>query len=239
MTRIFHKRRKPIFELIGQCLIFLSVIAAILYGGKWYPAGDVILVATLKGSAVGFLALFVLICARTSNHFILFIALVASVVGDVFLVFPGETSFMKGLGSFLGAQILFILLYLKNRLPLRDVSSFRTGTISLLWAGTGISLYFFYPYLGDKLLPIFVYSITLVTMASTALLSEFPVKLVGIGALLFVISDSLLGAEMFTTMPENTGYFIWGTYYLAELFMTLGVMLLSDRRSFNGGYRFD
>ena len=226
-------------EATGQIFIFLSICTSIVYGSGWFAGGDLMVNALIKGSAVGFLALFVLTCARSANHGILFFALVASVAGDIFLALQGETNFLKGLGSFLVAQLFFITLYLKNRLPLREVTSLRTGTVSLLWAAGGISLYFMYPYLGDRLVPVFVYASTLILMATTALLSQFPLKLVGLGAILFIVSDSLLGARMVTTLPDYTGSLVWITYYLAELFMALGVILLPERRAFSGGYRFD
>ncbi|MEX0297772.1 MAG: lysoplasmalogenase [Kordiimonas sp.] len=239
MTRIFHKRRKPILETVGQSLILMSFIVAVLYGGGWFPDYGQTITAIFKGSAVGLLAIFVLISTRSLNHFILFLALAASVAGDVLLALPIENSFVKGLGAFLVAQITFIILYLKNRMPFDEMSSARVTAGSLLWAVAGVAIFFLYPHLGDLMIPVFVYTAALVGMATAALFSKFPVKLVGLGAILFVISDSVLGARQFLTVPEFTGYIVWATYYLAELLMTLGVMLSVERRTNFGGYRFD
>ncbi len=239
MTRIFHKRRKPILETVGQSLILMSFIVAVLYGGGWFPDYGQTITAIFKGSAVGLLAIFVLISTRSLNHFILFLALAASVAGDVLLALPIENSFVKGLGAFLVAQVTFIILYLKNRMPFDEMSSARVTAGSLLWAIAGVAIFFLYPHLGELMIPVFVYTAALVGMATAALFSKFPVKLVGLGAILFVISDSVLGARQFLTVPEFTGYIVWTTYYLAELLMTLGVMLSVERRTNFGGYRFD
>lgn len=239
LTRIFHKHRKPVLETIGQSLILLSFIVAVLYGGGWYPDYGQTITAIIKGSAVGFLAIFVLISTQSLNHFLLLLALIASVAGDVLLALPIENSFIKGLGAFLVAQLVFIILYLINRMPFADMSSFRIKIAGLLWAAAGISIFFLYPHLGELMVPVFVYTAALVGMATAALFSKFPVKLVGMGAILFVVSDSVLGARQFLTMPEFTGYIVWGTYYAAELLMTLGVMLSVERHTHFGGYRFD
>lgn len=239
MTRIFHKRRRPVLETIGQSLILLSFIVAVLYGGGWYPDYGPLVTAAIKGTAVGLLAIFVLISMQSVNHFLLLLALTASVAGDVFLALPIENAFIKGLSAFLVAQLLFIILYLKNRMPFAELSAARLRVCGLLWATAGIAIFFLYPHLGELMIPVFVYTAALVGMATTALFSKFPVKLTGLGALLFVVSDSVLGARQFLTVPEFTGYIVWGTYYLAELLMTLGVMLSVERRTNFGGYRFD
>jgi len=240
MTHIFKKRRKPILEAIGQSLLLLSFIVAILYGGDWYPPDLIPLMpAIIKGCAVGLLALFVIISLQSFNHFILFLALVASVIGDVLLALPHEQAFIRGLAAFLVAHLLFIALYLKNILPLEDISALRLRIAALLWAVAVSSAYFLYPHLGDMMPAVFTYTAVLTVMATAAILSKFPVKLVAFGAILFVVSDALLGAQQFLSVPEFTGYFVWATYYLAQLLMTLGVILTDDRPTHFGGYRFD
>lgn len=239
LTRIFHKRRRPVLEAVGQSLVLLSFIVAVLYGGGWYPDYGPTISAVIKGSAVGLLAIFVLISTQSLNHIILFLALCASVAGDVLLALPIDNAFVKGLSAFLVAQILFIILYLKNRMPFEDLSMMRLSVAGFLWATAVISIFILFPHLGELLVPVIIYSVALVGMATAALLTKFPVKLVGLGAILFVISDSVLGARQFLTVPDFTGYIVWATYYLAELLMTLGVMLSVERHTNFGGYRFD
>ncbi|MFC3050427.1 lysoplasmalogenase [Kordiimonas pumila] len=240
MTRLFVKRRKPVLEALGQFLLLLSFVAAIMYGGSWYPANISPFIPVLvKACAVGFLALFVLISMQSFNHFLLFLALVASVTGDVFLSLFHEQAFMHGLLSFLVAHVFFIILYLKNRLRVADISMIRIRIAAVLWALAAIAAYFLYPHLGDMMLPVYVYSAVLTLMATTAIFSKYPIRLVALGAILFLVSDSLLGARQFMSLPDYLGYFVWGTYYFAQLFMTVGVMLTDERRTHFGGYRFD
>lgn len=238
MSTLFSKRRNPIYEGLAQLILLASFIAAVAYGGGWYPA-EGLWPVLVKGSAVTFLALFVLMNMRSINHLILFLALGASVAGDVLLAVEHADSFIRGLSAFLAAHVLFIVLYLKNRLVAADITRVRVRLAALLWFLAAIAAYVLYPNLGDMMTPVFSYSAILAAMATTALFSKYSIRLVGVGALLFVVSDTVLGARQFMIMPDFTGYIVWGTYYLAQLLMTLGIMAADERPTNYGGYRFD
>ncbi len=238
MSTLFNRRKKPIQQAIGQLLLLASFIVAVVYGGGWYPA-DWLWSVIVKGSAVGLLAIFVLISMQSLNHFLLFLALAVSVSGDVLISLPEENSFTHGLMAFLCAHIVFIVLFIKNRMLTEDITASRVRVAALMWALAAVSGYFLYPHLGNMLIPVLVYSVTLAAMATTAIFSKYPVKLVGLGALLFVFSDTVLGARQFLTIPDFWGYIVWASYYLAQLMLTLGVMLTDERPTNYGGYRFD
>lgn len=238
MSTLFNRRRKPIQEAIGQFLLLASFLMAIVYGGGWYPA-EWLWPAIVKGSAVGLLVIFVMISMQSLNHFLLLLALAASVGGDVLLAIPHENSFTRGLTSFLAAHVVFIILYIKNRMLAEDVTSLRVWIGAGLWALVAAAGFLLYPQLGDMMMPVFTYSIILAAMATTAIFSKYPIKLVGLGALLFVISDAALGANKFLEVPVFVGHIVWATYYLAQLLMTLGVILTDERPTNYGGYRFD
>jgi len=238
VTRIFSRRKRPVLEAVGQFFVLLSVIGAILYGGSWYP-DDVVWRVLVKASAVTFLALFVLVNIRTFSHAVLFLALVGSVTGDVLLAVPHEQSFVRGLMGFMAAHVFFIILFVSNRQPMKEVGTLPIRTASLLWVVAFAAAFFMYDALGDMRMYVFTYTAVLTAMASTALLSKFPIRLTGTGAVLFVISDAVLGANQFLSVPAWTGYIVWITYYLAQLMITMGVMLTDDRPTNFGGYRFD
>lgn len=238
MTRIFSRRKRPVLEAVGQFFILLSVIGAIVYGGSWYP-DEVVWRVLVKASAVTFLALFVLVNIRTFGHALLFLALVSSVVGDVLLAVPHDQSFLRGLLGFMTAHVFFIVLFASNRMPMKDVGTIPVRVASLLWVFALAAGVLMYDALGDMRMYVFTYTAVLTAMASTALLSKFPARLTGIGGVLFVISDAALGANQFLTVPAWTGYIVWTSYYLAQLMITMGVMLTDDRPTNFGGYRFD
>lgn len=243
MASIFVKRRNPIIETAGQLLLLVSLVAAFMYGGRCYPENLLPYMTVLvKGTAVGSLALFVLLNTRSFNHFLLVLALVASTTGDVFLAFKGAY-FLHGLGAFLVGHFFYCVLFFKNRAPMEDVTNLRVRLSAFLWALAAIGCYFLYPHLHDMMVPVFVYTAVLTLMATTALLSSYPVKLTAFGAILFLISDTILGFRHFMTVPyiidQYGGYAVWITYYLAQLLITLGVMLKDERPTHFGGYRFD
>lgn len=219
-------------------MIFFSMVGAVAYGGGWYPEG-VLWQVLAKSSAVGFLALFVLVTSQTFNHMILLLALLASVAGDALLAIPAENSFLRGLLAFFVAHIFYIGLFTKNRLPFEDVTSARMQIAGLCSIGAAVMAFFLYPELGNLLIPVFAYILVIVLMAATALISRFPIRLVGSGALLFLISDGALALRTFLDIDLGGGLSVWIPYYLGQLFLALGIMLHDERPTNFGGYRFD
>ena len=220
-------------------MVFLSLVGAVLYGGGWYPDG-LLWQVLAKASAVSFLILFVLVTSQSTNHLLLLLALTASVLGDVLLAIPAENSFLHGLLAFFIAHVFYVGLFLKNRLPIENVSNSRMQISALVVAAAGVGVFMLYGgNLGSMLIPVIAYSVVLTLMATSAMFSRFPVKLVGTGAILFLISDSILGAQTFLDVNLGGSLSVWVTYYLGQLFLALGVMLYDERPTHFGGYRFD
>ncbi|WP_262692059.1 lysoplasmalogenase [Kordiimonas aestuarii] len=238
MTRIFSQRKRPVIEAMGQIFVILSFLGAVAYGAGLYPEG-ILWQALVKMSAVSFLVFFVGINLRSFSHFLLMLALVASVAGDVLLVIPHEQSFLRGLMAFGVAHITFTILYLVNGQRFDRITANRIRFVIILWFFAFVAGYWMYDALGDMRYYVLGYTTVLVLMASTALLSKFPPRLVGLGAVLFVFSDAALGARQFMNVPDYVGYFVWVSYYLSQFMVTLGVMLTEDRPAYSGGYRFD
>lgn len=219
-------------------MLFCSFVSAVVFAGGWYPEG-LLWQILAKAGAVGFLALFVMVTAQTTNHMLLLLALLASVVGDVMLVLPSENSFLQGLSAFFAAHIVYTLLFVKNRMHTADITNARVRISALFWAFAGAAAFMLYPTLGNMLIPVFAYILILTVMATTAMSSRFPIRLIGVGVTLFLISDGLLAAGKFMNFTYGEPYAIWATYYFAQLFITLSVMLYDERPTHFGGYRFD
>lgn len=220
-------------------MVFLSFVGAVLYGGGWYPDG-LLWQVMAKASAVSFLVLFVLVTSQSTNHLILLLALTASVLGDVLLALPGENSFLRGLLAFFVAHIFYVGLFIKNRHEFEDISGTRLQISGLIIAAAGIGAFLLYQgNLASMLIPVMAYTTVLTLMTVSALFSRFPIRLVGTGAVLFLISDSILGAQTFLDVNLGGSISVWVTYYLGQLFLALGVMLYDERPTHFGGYRFD
>lgn len=83
--------------------------------------------------------------------------------------------------------------------------------------------------LGDMLYPVTVYMLVILTMAVTAFLRQgkvLPISytLVFLGALLFMLSDSILALNKFYKPLPLSNISIMLTYALAQYFIVLGLL---------------
>jgi uncharacterized membrane protein YhhN len=154
-------------------------------------------------------------------------------LGDVFLLFDhlSELYFMGGLGSFLIAHILLIFLYgkLKNTegSGLNGPQKARLS-FPIVLAGTGL-ISILYPTLGALKIPVIIYAVALMIMVLqsvyrygfTSLRSFWSVC---VGALLFMLSDSILAINKFYQPITNAGVLVIATYMAALFFIVQGVI---------------
>ena len=169
----------------------------------------------LKGLSVTLLA----ILALQARRRLLALGLLISSCGDVLLGF-GNRYFLAGLATFLCAHLVYIVLFLgRRRKPRSDVA------FPLLMAIYGIAFgAWLAPSLGSLRVPVFLYIAAILTMAAAAYRANYRSPWVLCGAILFVISDSLLGAGRFKTPVPLGGILVWCTYYAAQCAITLGVL---------------
>lgn len=163
------------------------------------------------------------------------IAVLFSFLGDVALLFQqlGSQYFMLGLGSFLLAHIGYILAYDQHKntrtgTPLLGVQKFRFA-FPIILAGTGL-ITILYSHLGDLKIPVIIYSLVLIVMVLKALFrfgytNSRSFWLVFVGALLFMISDSLIAITKFLSGFELAGFAIMTTYMLAQFLIIEGLLV--------------
>lgn len=168
----------------------------------------------LKGAGVGFLALYALLRASGADHIILALALALSAAGDMAL----ELWFEVGGALFAASHLVACVLYLRNR---RENPSFSQSLLGLaLFIGAPAISYL----LSDRI-EIAIYASTLGLMAACAWMSRFPRYRVGIGAVLFVISDWLIFSRMGSfdlgVLPD---LLIWPLYFAGQLMIATGVV---------------
>ena len=167
-----------------------------------------------------------------SNIFIA--ALIFCWAGDVFLLFGNrnELFFIFGLVSFLIGHTFFILTYRQQRFEKATHELLGTQKARLLFpiilAGTGL-VAILYPALGDLKMPVIVYAAVLTVMVICALLrygrtTKASFAFVLSGALLFMLSDSLLAINKFLSPLSMAGVSIILTYILAQYLIVAGVL---------------
>ena len=156
-------------------------------------------------------------------------ALFFSWLGDVLLMFHQEDSlfFLLGLSSFLIAHIFYILFF--HFVRIKEMVKSRWYLMLIVAIYYAIIIAVLSPYLGDMKLPVRIYAIVISFMFLLAVHMLFiKNKTTGLwmtaGALLFVISDSLLAINKFYQPFEMAGFFVMSTYGLAQLFLTEGAI---------------
>ena len=148
--------------------------------------------------------------------------LALSLLGDVALMFP-EKWFTAGLVAFLAAQVSYILAF-KPR-PGHPVSP----ATFLPFVLFGLLMFFLLaPKLGPMKLPVFIYIAAITLMAGFAaarFIDRGGTKplLAFIGAVLFLISDSVLAYDRFARKVPGARIIILGTYFPAQLLIALSV----------------
>ncbi len=158
---------------------------------------------------------------------LLTMALLFSLGGDVLLMFTNqyEIFFVLGLISFLLAHIFYSILFSRDR----------NKRINPLWVlipllSYGLTLMFIIRNgLGSMKIPVFVYMIVIIAMATFAYLRKGNVVSqsflpVFCGALLFMLSDSMIAFDRFFSPIPYSGIWIMSTYGIAQFLIVTGIL---------------
>ncbi|HEY7638639.1 MAG TPA: lysoplasmalogenase [Steroidobacteraceae bacterium] len=182
-------------------------------------AGDV----ALKTSMCVLLA----IAALRSKLRLFALALLFSAAGDAFLAYDGQRLFVRGLASFLATHVLYAVVFvLATRGAAAPMSAGRKVTFAVIPTFAVAYSVVLWPNLGALAIPVVLYIAAIVVMAMLSLrvrAIEAP-----LGAVLFMVSDSLISLEKFLWQAAWIGPLVWITYALAQLLITRG-MLTSAR----------
>jgi uncharacterized membrane protein YhhN len=92
---------------------------------------------------------------------------------------------------------------------------------------------YLYPYLGEMRIPVFVYALVIALMSVSALnrfgsVNLLSFRLVFIGSLLFMLSDSILAVSLFVKNFEFSGVAVMLTYIAAQYLIMSGAMKAQD-----------
>jgi uncharacterized membrane protein YhhN len=168
-------------------------------------------------------------------HRLIMTGLFFSWLGDVTLQFANndvptaispDLLFMGGLGSFLITQLIFLVSFSlpKGKNLIFSGKIYQAFLVVLFGA---IMLYFLYRSLGDMKVPVISYMVIILLMLLAALNRSGKVNglsyiLVVIGALLFVISDSMIAINKFHMKFNFAGVMIMITYVIAQYLIAIG-----------------
>lgn len=201
-------------------LVLLSVAAALaFYYLRWTTVPELYQIP-VKGTAVALLALYAWARHSSPDARLLTWALGAAALGDMAM----EVDRTIGGSLFFLFHVLAMGVFLRHRrAPLKGLNSWVVGLTLILTP--------FAAWLLTASWDVVFYAAALGAMAASALASTFPRYRVGGGALLFVLSDLLIFAEMGPLeghfLPR---YMVWPTYYLGMLLIATGVVQTLRKR---------
>ena len=210
----------PRRALIDKRPILLASMAAALayFVLRQSPVVPEMWLVPLKGCAAGLLALYAFVRFRMSDTRLLGAMFLLAALGDMAI----EWDFIAGAIFFFGYHMIAIALYLRH--PREAASgSQKAAAVAMLLATPAI----FWLLPADRAMawPTALYGLALGGMAACAWLSAFSRYRVGVGAVLFLVSDLLIVAGMGPLMGERLHqWLIWPLYYLGQLLICLGVI---------------
>ena len=170
-----------------------------------------------KMAAVGFLVPFALRRHHEGEFVPLAIMLAFYALGDGFI----EFSMIAGALAFAAGHLVGIWLYFRHR---RVGPTFSQKLLAVAIFVLTPVIAFGLPPTWDEGIQVAAYSAILATMAAMAWSSNFPRYRVGMGAILFVISDLLIFARLGPLADSQmTSVAIWYLYYFGVLMIAVGV----------------
>lgn len=177
------------------------------------------------------IALYLTAAERKNKFFLL--ALFFSFLGDVLLLDKSEM-FLYGIGSFLITQLLYIFIFSKGlnksdwNLRIRATGPFMIFYMVLIW--------FLYPGLGPFLIPVLVYGFAISVFGAVSLMNYLTrqkslTRYLLSGAILFILSDTMIALNKFHTERSFYGVLIMITYIAAQYLITKYMLKLEKSDS--------
>jgi len=156
------------------------------------------------------------------------IALIFSFFGDVFLLYSGQSLFIMGLVSFLLAHFIFISIVLKRIQKtsfLKIISSVIPFLVVFILLIFGLK-----ESLNEMLLPVIIYGLTISTFGIVSLVDFQNRKsqkslFMLLGAMVFMISDSVLAINKFYNASHEFEIIIMFTYIIAQYLIFRSMVL--------------
>jgi len=198
------------------------LLLSLLFGISYFFVMDSNIPGTFlmiwKGLGVGFLAVYALRRLHNFDGKLIAAVMAFGALGDMLI----EIDLLMGAIAFIVGHCIAITLYLRHR---REKLSFSQKLFAVLLIPITIFISWSLPFDRSEALGLAAYSAFLAVMAAMAWTSSFSRYHVGIGAILFVISDLLIFSRMgFLQNSIIPDWTIWPTYYLGQFLIATGVV---------------
>ena len=161
-----------------------------------------------------------LVRMRGLDRFAMFLGYLGAVAGDVMLDRDREGFLLYALVCFLVTQLAFTAVFVGR---VRFMKS-RLAYVVALIAVAAVIVVLTWKSVDTMRVPVLVYVVALLAMGSTALMvPDSP--LIGLGAVVFVISDAMIGSSSFIAPFAHSEKIIVATYVTAQLLIGAGLFL--------------
>ncbi|UAJ14495.1 lysoplasmalogenase [Aquirufa lenticrescens] len=150
----------------------------------------------------------------------LFITAIFALLGDVFLMLPGDSPlfFQLGLGAFLIMQVSYICLFAKQASEEAWIPAYARSPLAGALIYVFSFLAFLNPYLaGGMKIPVTLYAFALGSMLYFAI--RLKNQTIVLGAFFFVVSDSVLAFGKFYYSFPGISTVVMSTYIVAQLLL--------------------
>ena len=164
------------------------------------------------------------------NHLILALGLIVAWIGDILLLNKEPHYLMAGIGVFLITQLLYLIVFrsnikgsvkqsiIQNKIVVGILLCFLTGMLALTTFFVEMPMMIF----------IGIYAITVASSTITSYLQnkmQSGYRLTTLGMSCFLLSDTLIGVNIFAIPIPLAPLFIMGTYGLAQYLITEGMVI--------------
>lgn len=216
---------KLIANIVLLCIFVYASVGNLMAWSYNKPLG----VLLTKPLLMPVLAIYyVLNCVNV--EYILVFALLFAFLGDFFLIWPQKKIFfIGGLVFFLVMQLLYIIFITTKQLT-PEMFSLPVMAAALGFLITGIFIYLnLYKFLKEMKIPVLVYMLVILTIGFLCfvnMLGNFNRfnLLEFLGALFFIVSDTILAFDSFKKPVKMANLWIMSTYINAQLFLFAGFM---------------
>jgi len=207
-------------------LLLASFAAALaFYYLRWGPWPEFYLIP-LKGAAVGLLAVYLWLRHSSPDARLMAGAFAVAALGDMAMEI--ETERLFGGLLFFGYHLMALAVYIRNRRP--DLSPSQKWAVVAILLLTPLIAWLL-PSDRPQAMSVGIYALALGAMSAGAWASVFPRYRVGAGAVLFVLSDLLIFAEMGPLQGDLVPQImVWPVYYLAQFLIAVGVAQTLHKR---------
>jgi len=214
------KNLKPFLWSFG---IILMIELIVVSNPEWWQSR----IFTKPMVVISLLVFFLMQKVDKKTKILVTAALLFSLIGDIQLIYAAEydSLFVGGLSAFLVAHVLYIIQFSRTRN--KEVGFFAPLLVLLVYA---VSIFWYLSdSLNDMAIPVGIYIAVILVMILFAYLREDSMTdnnyiYVLSGALLFMLSDSIVGITRFKSDIPFSRILVMGIYGIAQLLMLIGIL---------------